>query len=234
MNPSLDILPRKAVVLYAKLPVVGTVKTRLFSILTPEQSQKLYEAFLFDTLDMITRLTGVTPFIACTPSREEPYFRELAGRYAVSLLDQRGEDLGQRMEGTLNDLLGSGWDQVVILGTDSPTLPVPFLEEAFDVLSEQGPNHVVLGPSCDGGYYLVGAAGRTPSIFSKIPWSTAEVLSRTMERLHDGKVSYTLLPFWYDVDTPEDLRFLRTHLRYLEDTQTAAHTRQVLKKLSKI
>ncbi|MBI3596926.1 MAG: TIGR04282 family arsenosugar biosynthesis glycosyltransferase [Nitrospirae bacterium] len=208
---------RRALVLFAKLPVAGTVKTRLFPVLSPEQCRELYEAFLFDTLHMISQLSGVVPFIACTPSREEPFFRGMADRYGVNLLDQKGKDLGEKMAGTLNTLLDRGWNQVVILGTDSPTLPSSILEEAFAALSEGPTGHVVIGPSFDGGYYLVGASGQTPPIFSEIPWSTPEVFPRTLDILHEKKIPFTVLPFWYDVDAPEDLLFLKTHFRSLEE-----------------
>ncbi|MBI4715496.1 MAG: TIGR04282 family arsenosugar biosynthesis glycosyltransferase [Nitrospirae bacterium] len=231
---------RRALVLFAKAPVPGKVKTRLFPILTPEESAELYGAFVLDTVELMGRLEGVTPFIACHPSREEKYFQDLAAKHAIHLLDQEGEDLGARMERTFRALRGEGWDQVVILGTDSPTLPAAILASVFSALSAgsaggetarvDGSSRVVIGPTFDGGYYLIGISGEPPPLFTDIPWSAPRVLEKTLERLDSPKISCTLLPFWYDVDTPEDLRFLTTHLRYLETLtgNTAFHTRTLL------
>jgi hypothetical protein len=222
-------------VLYAKQPVAGQVKTRLHPILSPEQSRALYQVFVEDTVEMMGRLSGVSGFIACHPSASEVYFQDLARRYSLNLLDQGDGDLGQRMERTIRSLIGEGWDHVVLIGADSPSLPTSILEGAFRTLSGEtaklGPSQrVVFGPTFDGGYYLVGISGEVPPIFEGIPWSTPLVLEQTLGRLHASKISHTLLPFWYDVDTPEDFRFLVTHLRYLSrsGTETARHTSRFL------
>ena len=102
------------------------------------------------------------------------------------------------------------FEKVVIIGTDSPTLPPRFVDEAFGLLEQQD---VVLGPACDGGYFLIGARGTAPRVFpQEMPWGTETVLTKTMARLVEQGVSFGLLPFWYDVDRPEDLSLLKLHL----------------------
>ncbi|MBI4715383.1 MAG: TIGR04282 family arsenosugar biosynthesis glycosyltransferase [Nitrospirae bacterium] len=223
---------RKALVLYAKLPVPGRVKSRLVPLLSPDRCADLYRAFVLDTLESAHRCPGVTVFLSCHPSGSGRYFKDLAGQYGMTLLDQKGGDLGSRMEWTVRSLLGEGWDQVLIIGTDAPTLPPEFVMEGFATLSGEG-NRVVIGPSLDGGYYLIGIAGEVPPIFSGIPWSTPRVLGMSLERLDSLKIPYALLPFWYDVDTPDDFRFLQRHLRYLtrRDPKVARHTEQFMSRL---
>jgi glycosyltransferase A (GT-A) superfamily protein (DUF2064 family) len=257
---------KRAIVLFAKLPVAGLVKTRLQPDLDPEQCTNLYEAFLIDTLEVIQQTPDVTPFLACNPNRTENYFQKIAEQYALGLLDQVGPDLGFRMEQTFHHLFQQGWQQVIIMGADSPALPAAFLEKAFEVLDgggplrnsqeskrgrhagndgsdghrhpddeyERGHEKVVIGPAYDGGYYLVGAVGGPPPIFRDIPWSTDQVLPTTLQRLESTRTPYALLPYWSDVDTPDDLALLKQYLRIQADRKPpiARHTTRVLKILS--
>ena len=99
-------------------------------------------------------------------------------RHGVRLLDQVGKNLGQRMHRTFVDLFAQGYQQVIIVGTDVPTLPLTVYQEAFAILSH---SEVVLGPALDGGYYLIGLTRPTEDLFAGIPWSTDQVLAATRQ-----------------------------------------------------
>jgi rSAM/selenodomain-associated transferase 1 len=122
-------------------------------------------------------------------------------------------DLGERLSQLFLTSCGRGISRVVVLGSDSPTLPLDVVNEAFDELAT---HEVVLGPAEDGGYYLLGARRWIPGIFRDIPWGTAEVLDTTIAALDREDISYRRLPAWYDIDRDEDLRKLRSEIDYLK------------------
>jgi 8-oxo-dGTP pyrophosphatase MutT (NUDIX family) len=127
---------------------------------------------------------------------------------------QRGDDLGARLEGVAEDLLASGAKAVAIVDSDTPTLPVAFLEEAINALQSDAVD-VVLGPAQDGGYYLVGLRAPQPSLFRGIPWSTSSVLRASLHAADASGLRVHLLQSWYDVDEPPDLDRLVRQLRTL-------------------
>lgn len=220
---------KKALILFAKTPRPGGVKTRLQPDLSPEQSSVLYRAFVLDLLEATRHLKNTDRIIGCDPSHQDPFFKSLADRYSVRLMDQQGADLGERMRMAFEETHRQGLGPVVIIGTDSPTLPMEFVREAFDLLR----NHeIVLGPSHDGGYYLTGCSENIPPIFEKVPWGSDQVLAMTLKRVMDLKLKCALLPFWYDVDTLSDLKLLAVHLRYLEQegaVNAAGETARIIK-----
>lgn len=200
-----------ALVIFAKAPNAGEVKTRLQPMISKEAAARLSAALVEDIVEM-TGFLPVTRVLACSPSSDHPFFTELSRREKIKTIAQRGEDLGERLASAFDDLFAWGFENVVIVGSDSPTLPPEYLEEAFDRL-ESAP--VVLGPAVDGGYYLVGAKQRTPEIFRDIVWGSEQVLAMTLARIREKGIRAHLLPFWYDVDQTEDLAFLREHLLFL-------------------
>jgi len=207
------------------------VKTRFQPALPPEASSRIYHAFILDLLYATASLKGVTRILACDSTRRDPFFKGLAERFGLTLIDQTGEDLGDRMRNAIAAADRLGFGQAVIIGTDIPTLPVDYIQEAFRRLK----NHpLVLGPSADGGYYLIGCSGAVPPIFDGIEWGADQVLAQTLRRIADKNLNASLLPFWYDVDTLGDLRFLSAHLAYLErdsGKSVAPETSRVLKTL---
>jgi len=226
---------KKALILFAKIPKPGQVKTRLLPDLSPEQASRIYRAFILDTLGSTALLKGVKRILACDPTRRDPFFKALAKRFGLTLIDQVGGDLGARMRNALVEVHRQGFDPAVLIGMDLPTLPTDHIQEAFRQLKNhsQGPS-IVLGPSADGGYYLIGCSGLVPRIFNEIDWSTERVLTQTLARIEDNHLNAALLPFWYDVDTLQDLRFLAQHMRYLErkaGRPVAPETARVLKAL---
>jgi rSAM/selenodomain-associated transferase 1 len=131
-------------------------------------------------------------------------------RQGVRLLDQVGEDLGQRMHHTFADLFAKGYKQVIIVGTDVPTLPLSVYQEAFSML---GRSDVVLGPALDGGYYLIGLTQPAEKLFAGVPWSTDQVFAVTQQQAKTLGLSVGLTTAWRDVDTIADLQSLITACR---------------------
>ena len=199
-------VPDRALVLFARDPVPGQVKTRLHPVLDPESACLLYRAFVEDTLDLMESITGVDRFIGVHPSPDSGFFARCAER-GFRLFAQEGKDLGERMERALARRLAEGYRQVVLIGSDSPTLPPAYLKQA---LASDRP--LVLGPSTDGGYYLVAMREALFGVFQEVPWGTGRVLEATCRNLEALDLVPGLLPPWYDIDRPEDLRFLKTHL----------------------
>ena len=203
----------KALILFAKTPRPGKVKTRLQPDISPEEASKLYQAFVLDLLGSTRNLEGTVRFLSCDPSKSDPYFKSLGERDHLDLIDQRGSDLGQRMRNAFEEVQAKGFERLVIIGTDCPNLSVKLIQKAFSYLEV---HDLVLGPSRDGGYYLIGCRGKVPPIFDGIPWSGDQVFRLTLKRVMELNVNCALLPFWYDVDTMDDLRFLSSHLEFLD------------------
>jgi rSAM/selenodomain-associated transferase 1 len=128
------------------------------------------------------------------------------------VLPQVEGDLGQRMAAFFSAQFQAGAAKVVLVGTDSPTLPLSFIAQAFQQLDRA---ELVLGPATDGGYYLIGCKEPLPPIFKGIAWGTSAVLGETVGRLPDSRWQLALLPPWYDVDTVADWQMLRGHLAAL-------------------
>lgn len=205
-------IPRARCVLgiFAKWPSPGKVKTRLSGD-DPEWGAEVARAFLLDMLQRFAHLAD-RRVLVFTPLEAKPSFASLVGtQYA--LRPQSEGDLGTRLATFLTQESEAGGETMVVLGTDSPTIPVEYVERAFELLETAD---VVLGPATDGGYYLLGC--RTPipqsplSPFAGVAWSTASVLMDTINCLKDSPWRLALLPPWYDVDTPQDWALLRGHL----------------------
>lgn len=197
--------------IFAKAPVVGQVKTRLCPPLSPTQATDLSRCFLLDTVERMCTFSQVQVSIAFTPADSESIFRALLP-FPVRYLPQRGGSLGEREIQVFIDLLAEGFTRVVIIGSDIPTLPGEYVRQAFARLAETTCD-VVLGPSDDGGYYLIGARAVHRELVEKISWSTAQVLAQTLAQARSHGLNVSLLPAWHDVDTKEDLQQLIVDLR---------------------
>ena len=198
-------------VLFAKKPVPGSVKTRLQSHLSASEAARLYEAMLLDCATALHATKAAAKLVAFTPADAEDALRALLAPIGVfEYVPQPEGNLGQRMEGLMQWAFARGAERVVIIGSDSPSLPVVYIDEGLALLREK---EVVLGPSTDGGYYLVGRRKGESRIFQDVAWSTKMVLEQTLARL--GTQTLGLLPPWYDVDTPAEAGFLKVHLEAL-------------------
>ncbi len=197
------------IVVFARVPEPGKTKTRLIPRLGASGAAHLAAAMTGDTLDAV-RATGLPFRVALAGDATHPWVRTLD----VEWEPQVEGDLGRRLAHALRD--GS-----VAIGTDAPTLPPALLHEAHASTAD-----VVLAPAFDGGYVLVGTPDPT-DLFELVPWSAPDTFVRQHQRALDLGRSVRVLPFWYDVDGPEDLDFLARHLQTLPP-RVASRTRTFL------
>lgn len=219
---------RNAIIVFARNPVPGEVKTRLQSMWDAETVCRIYEAFLEDVRLQLMELDNVDCFVSIHSSQGAGYFDRFKS-CGFCVVEQQGTDLGQRMLHVFAERFKEGYEHVVIIGSDSPTLPNDYLRQALESRSD-----LVLGPSTDGGYYLIGMSGKVTDVFEGIDWGTDRVLSSTLEKVRECGASLSTLPPWYDIDTPDDLRFLETHLGLMEHAGLLGGkvTRSVIQKLN--
>jgi uncharacterized protein len=199
------VTPSRRLLLFTKPAVPGRVKTRLHGALTPEQAAALHQAFVDDVLERLTPgAFELTIAWALAPGETIP---ETAWPGVV----QKGDGLGDRLYTALSEAAQEG-ATVAALGSDHPTLPLAIVESAFAQVEAGAP--VVIGPSVDGGYYLIALAPAAvrPELFADIAWSTSDVLAATLERAAALGLPVTLLPTGEDVDTPDDLEALAVAL----------------------
>lgn len=212
--------PQKpAVVVMAREPVPGQVKTRLSPPLTSKQSASLYECFLHDTFAALTICENWKLWLA-VPQGSEDYFK-LHFTPGAGLLAQRGNSIGDRMHYLFAELFRKRYCRVVLTGSDLPTLPVAAFEEACAGLQQRDID-VVLGPALDGGYYLIGMKQPWRGLFRGIDWSSASVLDSTLSRAKKLKLRVKLLAPAYDIDVAEDLDRLRRDFARSPELRTRA------------
>ncbi len=197
-------MSRPMVIVMVKAPVPGTVKTRL--LLPPEEAAALAAAFAADVVQNAQAVADV--LIAYAPAAGRALLEPLLPD-GLHWTPQRGGGLGDRLAAAMTDAAELGFGPLLVIGTDSPTLPRAYLAQALTMLAETA---VVLGPTEDGGFYLLGTPRPLPELLEDVEWSTAEVLAQTVEnaRLHGHSIGF--LPPWYDIDTPGDLERLRREL----------------------
>jgi len=193
------------ILLFAKSPVKGQVKTRLAAEIGEDFALRLYKCFVEDELDVIDGV-GVPVRLLFYPPDAESDFAEWLGKRDV-LRPQRGNDLGDRMKNALTDAFAEGFSKAVVIGSDLPDIPGDFLREALKALES---HDAVIGPSSDGGYYLIGFSRVSflPKVFADIAWGTSAVCAQTLALFEKHRRSVRLLPEWHDVDTAEDLDLL--------------------------
>ncbi len=194
---------------FAKWPEPGKVKTRLATRLGEELAARIAEAFLKDTLLRLSEVSHFdSSYLVYAPSTHESQFASL-DLQDFQLEPQSEGDLGQRLNQFMRRRFDEGADTVMVLGTDSTTMPIGMSDLALLRLNH---SEVVLGPATDGGYYLVCCRNYSPTLFENIDWSTASVLAQTVKRILELNWTLALLPPWYDVDTPEEWQMLLGHL----------------------
>ena len=241
-----------ALAVMTKAPQAGRVKTRLVPPLTPEEAAELNKCFLRDTAAAIASACSRRPVgdasnvqsehagashneaatAACgiavyTPVGAESAYNDILPA-DFSLLPQRGDKFGERLYLAIEDLFKCGFDSLCLIDSDSPTVPAENFEQAVELLSTRE-DRAVLGPSDDGGYYLIGMNKPHRHLFEQIDWSTERVFNQTMQRATEIGIEVKLLPTGYDVDDNASLRRLCNEL--LTDTTSAdiaPHTREFL------
>ena len=216
---------RHAIAVMAKAPRAGHVKTRLVPPLTREEAAELYRCLLLDKILQVGTLSGVDPYLAYTPPEAQAQMASMAPQ-DFTLIPQVGSDLGDRLHHLSAILLGRGHPGVIIIDSDTPTLPSTYLLDALDRIQNESTD-LVLGPAEDGGYYLIGLKRPCWSLFDSIPWSGPSVLSETLRRASAQRLEVATLPTWFDVDTASDLLRLRNDLA-TNGSGLAPHTRAFL------
>jgi rSAM/selenodomain-associated transferase 1 len=198
-------------VVVAKAPLPGYVKTRLFPFFSPVEAAELYKCFIEDTVVEMRELQGeCDTAIAYTPETAGNAF-DFVLLDGFRLFTQNGNDLGERLSNVFTEKLSEGYEAVSIIDSDSPDLPKSLVLESFRLLSSKN-SDVVFGPCNDGGYYLVAMKKACPELFTGIPWSTGSVLSMSIKKAERLGMRTALLPCWNDIDTFEDLtEFFKKH-----------------------
>jgi rSAM/selenodomain-associated transferase 1 len=194
----------------AKVPGAAPVKSRLHAALTEARATELYRCFLLDRLDALAAVPGIARVVAFTPPAARTQMAALAPA-GFRLVAQEGDDLTERLTRLFDRLMAEGHPAALAMDSDSPTLPMAYVADAARALVA-GEADVVLGPSEDGGYYLIGVRAPRPELFEDVPWSTADVLEVTLARARGLGLRVRLLPAWFDVDTEADFQRLRAEL----------------------
>lgn len=224
-----------AIGIICKAPILGRSKTRLIPSLGAERAAALARAFLIDvaeTIESVARSVGCEGYAVCSP---ESAAIELAKFLPPSFgyFVQTDANLGRVLDGAVAEFLERGHESVILVNGDSPTLPAALLVEAVDALRERG-ERALFAPALDGGYTFVGLNRRAPELFEDIPWSTPEVMRRSLEQAERHNVPIRVLSPWYDVDDADSLAWLMAELRgeppagLAYPGADALHTRRVL------
>ena len=204
-------MPRRLVGIMAKAPVGGQAKTRLIPVLGADGAARLQQHMLLDTIELtMAALEGDGSIsIVCPTAADRATLQCLVPAEIGIIAHERG-DLMSGLDYALTHHLDQGNEQVVLLDGDSPTLPAHYVRSAFDQLTGDA---VVLGPTLDGGYYLIGGCGPRPALFDWKQLDGATICQQTRARAEALGARVALLPPWYDVDTAEDLERLIQELR---------------------
>lgn len=228
----------------AKASAPGRTKTRLVPPLTFEEAAELNTAFLQDVAENlllasrhVARHAAITGYAAYGPPGSEDFFRKLLPG-SIGLLEAWLPNFGDCLFHTIREILRRGHDSAVVLNSDSPTLPPSFLVETAEALARPG-DRVVLGPSTDGGYYLLGLKAAHRHMFEDVAWSTERVAGQTLQRAREIDLEIHVLPAWYDVDDVDALRRLhgeicRTDLESQRPDGTPHRAEQTAKLMRKL
>ncbi len=183
---------------FIKNPRKGKVKTRLAKTVGDQKALDVYRTLLSHTIKTAVsvksrRQVWYSDFIDVQDDINEPEFEKYL---------QKGDNLGNRMNYAFNRGFKAGHQKIVIIGSDCPGITPQIIERAFHELESR---QVVLGPSEDGGYYLLGMNRHCPEVFAGVSWSTDQVLAQTISNIESNNLSHTMLPVLNDIDTAEDL-----------------------------
>jgi rSAM/selenodomain-associated transferase 1 len=195
-----------SIIIMMKAPIAGTVKTRLSAILGDEISLELHKAFVLDLLDSLLD-TNLDIIAAYHPPKGMNEVRNLIPDN-IELITQEGEDLGERQISSIEKMFDLGYDKVFVISADSPDVPTEHIRLAQEILDE---TDAVIGPSSDGGYYLLGVRKDCPlkELMEGVVWGSRTVTERIVKNSTLVGASIGIAPVWFDIDTVEDLTELR-------------------------
>ncbi len=194
--------PRSRILVFARAPVKGRVKTRLIPALGEAGATALYERLLQQTLGMVRHSRLAPAALYCTPDVQHGFFQKQSGDF--SLCVQQGRDLGERMATALAETLRNA-SMAILIGSDCPAMDAAYLNAAFLALDE---HDVVIGPAEDGGYVLVGMKAPCTALFENIDWGSERVLAQTRTALQRAGLSWQELAPLPDIDDENDLKYL--------------------------
>jgi uncharacterized protein len=202
-----------ALVVMAKAPIPGSVKTRLMPVFSALEAAALARALLLDQLEHLRALRNTDLYLAFTPLGARRLIRRLAPPQ-FEIFPQSGAGLGARMQKVFATLFAKGHKRIVLIGGDLLPVPLVYITKAFTYLDAKKSRfrfdvpqqRVVLGPSLDGGYYLVGLNREQPALFNRMTWSHGQVLAQALQKLDSVGVRAKQLPPWFDVDTIDELQ----------------------------
>jgi len=205
---------KKALITFAKSPVPGTVKTRLQADVGASTAVETYKTFVTEIISQCTKLKGVDRFLGCAPDKNHPFLKDLAKTHEMRMFTQRGSSLGERIFNAFRYCAKKGYSEIVLIGTDSPSMPLTFIRKAFSELEKKD---LVIGPCFDLGLYLIGVRQeKIRELSQNIKIDTGKDVNNILETAEQMKIRFSMLPFWYDVDNVHGLNFLKLHLTYLK------------------
>jgi rSAM/selenodomain-associated transferase 1 len=218
---------RRALIVVGKAPLAGSAKTRLVPPLSAGAAADLYRGFLLDTLELADSL-GWERTSLVHPRGDGPVLKALLASTRVELLEQRGVGLGDALGYAFAHHFASGFDTAILIGSDNPTLAAGPVQAACQYLLAGA--DLAIGPTLDGGYYLIGMRQPHLGVFTDIEWSSPRVYRQTLERARHLGLDVQPVEAWYDVDEPGDLERLAREIAVAPD-HVAQHTRRVLARL---
>jgi uncharacterized protein len=194
---------KACVIMFVKSAERGTVKSRLAASVGEDVALDLYKCFVSDLIKMLVQGRHLFDIYFYPPDAKQEVIRWLGDEH--TLIPQMGDDLGDRMGNAFEEVFSQGFDRVILIGSDSPDLPNLLIDEALGALKDYD---AIVGPSHDGGYYLIAFTQKTflAQVFSGIAWGTQEVFEHTMRILQKANLTVHTLPAWRDIDTIGDLK----------------------------
>ena len=192
-----------ALILMTRIPIAGKTKTRLMDIMSGNDCSDLHMAFLKDLFNTFKELENhMDIYLTYTPENSLDIIEDIIPEF-IKVFPQRGEDLGRKMNNGIKDILSLGYEKVILIGSDIPHLRYNDILDAFDILGEKD---IVLGPSYDGGYYLIGMKKPNEGIFHiNKKWGGKSVLESTIDMANSQGLTVGLSHKYMDIDTKEDL-----------------------------
>ena len=223
MNKKTTPLKKYGILFFVKFPIEGKVKSRLAKDLPQQFTTTLYRCFVTDLLTMLNK-TNIPIVICYEPTDHKTQFQQWLGN-EHTYLPQIGHTLGERLNNAFKNGFTQGYTHLLVIGSDSPDLSHTIIHTAFQQLDSFD---TVIGPSSDGGYYLLALHHNTysPSYFQEINWSSPSVFIETLQRITNEQRTIFTLPEWYDIDTFSDLTTF-----YHRNLTTAFYTSTTMKEL---
>lgn len=217
---------KEALILFSRIPIAGNTKTRLMPFLSGKECAELHSAFLKDIFNTFKN-TGRDIFIFHTPNDSNNYIENHFEGYVEKHI-QRGEDLGAKMFNAIDYVLLKGYDSCILTGADIPEITVSSLEKGFEILKEKD---IVLAPTADDGYYMVGMKKATNTIFTNQHYGSGKVIENTILAAEKAGLTVGLSDLYVDIDTKEDLKLLyeRIESEEYECCNTKKYINEIIK-----